>query len=135
MGFNSGGTRRAVNGGVLAEHVAGLQVAESYGLAVGGVNADTGFALDDKEYLIGGVEVVDDRLSGRVMAPAASLLDARQLLGSKARKYCDLLQRLRTLLRGSPRHGCRSGANPKAPFRCPAGPLSNPQPSKFKTSQ
>jgi ribosomal protein S18 acetylase RimI-like enzyme len=39
VGFDTGGTRRAVNGSVLAEHVAGREVAEGYGLSVGRVDA------------------------------------------------------------------------------------------------
>src|SRR5215467_10858637 len=64
----------AVDGGKLAEHVARAQIVEAYDLAGKRIDDDACLPGHEEKYIVGAIEILDDRLLRLIPAPRAAFL-------------------------------------------------------------
>ena len=72
------GPGAAVDGGVLTEDLAGTQITKVHFLAGNAVNGDVGSTLGDEEYVLRGIEIINNRLSWLEAPPRTALLNSFQ---------------------------------------------------------
>jgi hypothetical protein len=67
-----------VDSSVFAEHFTRNQLAKTYDFTGMRVDSDVGFPCGHEKHLVGGIEIVDNRISAFVSPPGTSPLNARQ---------------------------------------------------------
>ena len=93
-GFDGGGARLAVDGGELAEHLAGIDVAERHLPAVLGKDRGVGLAGGEKQHRAGVLLVSEDLLVRLELAPSAAPGQDAPGLGRQTAKDINAIQRV-----------------------------------------
>jgi hypothetical protein len=67
-----------VNSSIFAEYFTRSQLAKTHNFTVVRVDSDVGFPCGDEKHLVGGITIIDNRLSLLITPPGTAPLDACQ---------------------------------------------------------